>query len=112
MGQEGMKSTRRLANTGFLRDAWRLSWPYWLSDERWSAAGLLGAVVVLNLTGVWINVRLNLWNKDFYDALQEYNWHAFWYQLGIFTLIAVAWIAVAVYQLYLRHILPIRWRRW
>jgi putative ATP-binding cassette transporter len=107
-----MKSKRRLANAGFLRDAWRLAWPYWRSEEKWSAVGLLCAVVALNLTGVWINVRLNLWNKDFYDALQQYDWHEFWSQIGIFTLIAAAWIAVAVYQLYLRQILQIRWRRW
>src|SRR5580700_2130865 len=109
MRQAGMKSTGTQTRTGFLRHAWRLAWPYWRSGERWSAAGLLGSVVVLNLVAVWINVRLNLWNKDFYDALQEYDWHAFWYQLGIFSLIAIAWIAVAVYQLYLRQILQIRW---
>jgi putative ATP-binding cassette transporter len=107
-----MKSESRLTKRGFLREAWKLAWPYWRSDEKWSAAGLLAAVIVLNLVAVWINVRLNLWNKDFYDALQEYDWQAFWHQLGIFTLIAAAWIAVAVYQLYLRQILQIRWRRW
>jgi putative ATP-binding cassette transporter len=107
-----MKSESRLTKTGFLREAWKLAWPYWRSDEKWSATGLLAAVIVLNLVAVWINVRLNLWNKDFYDALQEYDWQAFWHQLGIFTLIAAAWIAVAVYQLYLRQILQIRWRRW
>ena len=59
----------------FPRDAaWNLAWPYWNSDEKWSARGLLAAVVALNLVAVWLNVRLNLWNKDFYDALQEYDW--------------------------------------
>ena len=107
-----MRSRTALGRAGFLRDAWRLAWPYWRSEEKWTALALLVAVVVLNLTSVWINVRLNLWNKDFYDALQEYDWSNFWYQLGIFTLIAAAWIGVAVYQLYLRQILHIRWRRW
>jgi putative ATP-binding cassette transporter len=97
---------------GFLREAWKLAWPYWWSEEKWSAVALLAAVVALNLVAVWINVRLNLWNKDFYDALQEYDWKNFWYQLGLFCFIAAAWIAVAVYQLYLRQILHIRWRRW
>jgi len=96
----------------FLREAWSLAWPYWASEEKWSASGLLAAVVVLNLTAVWLTVRLNLWNKDFYDALQNYDWTAFWHQFGIFGLIAVTWIVVAVYQLYLRQILQIRWRRW
>src|SRR5436309_10973261 len=96
----------------FLREAWSLAWPYWASEEKWSAGGLLAGVVALNLTAVWLTVRLNLWNKDFYNALQEYDWPGFWHQFGIFGLIAVAWIIVAVYQLYLRQLLQIRWRRW
>jgi vitamin B12/bleomycin/antimicrobial peptide transport system ATP-binding/permease protein len=98
--------------TGFLGDAWRLAWPYWNSDEKWQARGLLGAVIALNLVAVWLTVRLNLWNRDFYDALQDYDWPRFWWQLGIFCMIAAAWVSVAVYQFYLQQILHIRWRRW
>ena len=97
---------------GFLRQAWDLAWPYWKSEERWSAIGLLIAVVALNLFSVWLNVRLNRWNNDFYDALQQYKWGEFWYQFGIFCVIAFAMIVDAVYALYLRQILHIRWRRW
>ena len=103
-----MASSKR----GFLREAWSLAWPYWTADEKWVARGLLAAVVALNLTSVWINVRLNLWNRDFYDALQQYDWPRFWWQLGVFCMIATAWVSVAVYQVYLRQILHIRWRRW
>jgi putative ATP-binding cassette transporter len=101
-----------LSKAGFLKAAWSLAWPYWKSDEKWAARGLLAAVVALNLISVWINVRLNLWNRDFYDALQQYDWARFWWQFGVFGMIAAAWITVAVYQLYLRQILHIRWRRW
>ena len=103
-----MASSRR----GFLREAWSLTWPYWTSDEKWAARGLLAAVVALNLISVWINVRLNLWNRDFYNALQQYDWPQFWWQFAVFCMIAAAWITVAVYQLYLQQILHIRWRRW
>ncbi|MBV9824767.1 MAG: ABC transporter ATP-binding protein/permease [Alphaproteobacteria bacterium] len=97
---------------GLVRTAWRLSWPYWRGEERWTARGLLGSVIALNLTSVWLNVRLNAWNNDFYNALQNYDWGGFWRQFAIFGGIAVALIIVAVYQLYLRQILQIRWRRW
>ena len=97
---------------GFLRQAWDLAWPYWKSDERWSAIGLLVSVIALNLFAVWLNVRLNTWNNDFYNALQQYNWIEFWRQFGIFGIIAFALIVDAVYSLYLRQILHIRWRRW
>jgi vitamin B12/bleomycin/antimicrobial peptide transport system ATP-binding/permease protein len=97
---------------GFLREAWRLAWPYWTSDEKWSAGGLLAAVVVLNLVYVWLTVRLNRWNNDFYNALQQYNWPVFWRQFAIFGMIAGAIIVVLVYQSYLQRILHYRWRRW
>jgi vitamin B12/bleomycin/antimicrobial peptide transport system ATP-binding/permease protein len=97
---------------GFLRQAWKLAWPYWKSEEKWSAIGLLVAVVVLNLITVGLNVRFNTWYNDFYDALQQYNWAQFWRQLVIFGIIAFLFIVVAVYSLYLRQILHIRWRRW
>jgi vitamin B12/bleomycin/antimicrobial peptide transport system ATP-binding/permease protein len=97
---------------GFLRQAWDLSWPYWKSEEKWSAIGLLAAVIALNLFSVWLNVRLNRWNNDFYDALQQYKWSEFWYQFAVFGAIAFAMIIDAVYSLYLRQILHIRWRRW
>jgi putative ATP-binding cassette transporter len=101
-----------LAKAGFLRAAWKLAWPYWRSEEKWSALGLLVAVVALNLAAVYLNVRFNLWNRDFYDALQEYDWPRFWWQFAIFCMLATVWVAVGVYQLYLRQILHIRWRRW
>src|SRR5215472_6850218 len=97
---------------GFLRQAWDLAWPYWKSDEKWSAVGLLGGIVALNLFNVWLSVRFNYWNNAFYNALQEYNWREFWRQFGIFGLIAVSSIVVGVYSYYLRGILHIRWRRW
>jgi vitamin B12/bleomycin/antimicrobial peptide transport system ATP-binding/permease protein len=97
---------------GFLRDAWDLTWPYWKSEEKWSAIGLLAAVIALNLFSVWLNVRFNRWNNDFYNALQEYKWDEFWYQFAIFGALAFAFIVDGVYSLYLRQILHIRWRRW
>jgi vitamin B12/bleomycin/antimicrobial peptide transport system ATP-binding/permease protein len=97
---------------GFLRQAWDLAWPYWKSDEKWSAIGLLAAVVALNLVNVWLSVRFNYWNNAFYNALQEYNWREFWWQFAVFGLIAISSIVVGVYSYYLRGVLHIRWRRW
>src|SRR3954470_21419974 len=100
-----------MSKGGFLRAAWKLAWPFWMGEERWSARLLLGAVIALNLSAVWLNVRLNSWNNDFYNALQEYDWPKFWWQFAIFGMIAASLIVVAVYQQYLRQILQIRWRR-
>ena len=80
---------------GFLRQAWELAWPYWRSEEKWSAIGTARAPSSrINLITVWLNVRFNYWNNDFYNALQQYDWHEFWRQFAIFGLIALALIVV------------------
>jgi putative ATP-binding cassette transporter len=96
----------------FLRDFWALARPYWLSEERRSAGLLLAVVVALNLGIVWVNVAINLWQNDFYNALQDRDQDAFMRQLAKFAGLAAAYIVMAVYAIYLRQLLQIRWRRW
>ena len=91
---------------------WRLTIPYFRSEDRLAGRVLLAAVVVLELAGVWILVLVNQWNARFYNALQDRNWDAFIAELGFFCILAAAYIVIAVYQLYLQQWLEIRWRRW
>src|SRR5260221_8612587 len=95
-----------------LREVWRIARPYWFSEERWVARGLLAAILAMNFAQVWINVRLNSWRNDFYNALQNYDEAAFFHQIGLFALPAGAFIALLVYRTYLQQMLQIRWRRW
>jgi putative ATP-binding cassette transporter len=95
-----------------LRDAWSMTHPFWFSEDRWAARGLLFAVIVLNLAIVYINVLLNKWNNTFYDALQDKNYTVFLHQLIRFSWLAGLYIVFAVYQIYLNQMLQIRWRRW
>ncbi len=108
----------------FLRDAWTLARPYWSSEDRWRARGLLAVVVALNLSLVGMTVLLTYWQRAFYNALEAKDWDAFiallftWHTtesegfLPSFTIVAALYILIAVYQLYLRQALQIRWRRW
>jgi len=108
----------------FLHDVWRLSRPYFRSEEKWSAWTLLISIIVLNLSMVAMNVVLNFWNREFYNALQNKNWEAFlqllftWQRTpagnimpGFCEVVAV-YILVYVYATYLNQWLQIRWRRW
>jgi putative ATP-binding cassette transporter len=95
-----------------VRDAWRLAKPYWKSEEKWSARGLLLAVIALNLGNVYVTVRINEWNNAFYNALQKLDGGEFFHQLGIFCILAAFYIVMAVYAFYLSQMLQVRWRRW
>ena len=92
--------------------AWTLTRPYFVSEQRWVACGLLAAVVALNLAFVYLAVLFNQWNQVFYDSLQEKNSAVFWAQLWRFCYLAFAYIVIAVYKFYLTQLLEIRWRAW
>jgi putative ATP-binding cassette transporter len=96
----------------FMGDAWRLSQPYFNSDEKWRARGLLSAIVLLNLGAVGMLVLINDWNRLFYDALQNKDAAVFWEQLTRFTYLAFGFIVIAVYKFYLTQLLELRWRAW
>ena len=95
-----------------LATVWRIAAPYFRSEDKWAGRGLLAAVISIELALVAIDVLLNQWNNRFYNALQEKNWDVFVREIGVFSLLAAFFIALAVYQLYLNQWLQIRWRRW
>ncbi len=109
-----MSDTQRLSitSTGTAGRIWALVKPYWQSEERNTAWGLLLVVIAMNLGLVYLLVLLNKWNNEFYNALQNKDYAQFKTQLVQFVGLAFTYIAVAVYQIYLRQMLQIRWRRW
>ncbi len=95
-----------------LATVWRIAAPYFRSEDKLAGRLLLAAVISIELSLVLINVLLNQWNNRFYNALQEKNWDGFVREIGVFSLLATFYVALAVYQLYLNQWLQIRWRRW
>lgn len=91
---------------------WQLFKGYWQSEDKWKAIGLLTVVIALNFASVWFLVQINTWYNEFYNALQEYQADSFWYLVGKFTGLAFCYIIIAVYAIYLRQLLQIRWRTW
>lgn len=91
---------------------WRLIKPFWVSDQKWKALGLLLSIIALNLGMVYINVRLNDWNRVMYDVLQARDASRFASLLWQFSYLAFIFIAVAIYSVYLTQALQIRWRYW
>lgn len=90
----------------------RLSLPYFKSEDRRAGLMLLGAVIGIELSIVAVNVLINQWNARFFNALQDKNWDQFVRELSIFCVLATIFIVLAVYQLYLNQWLQIRWRTW
>ncbi|MFI8417440.1 ABC transporter ATP-binding protein/permease [Serratia sp. NPDC078593] len=91
---------------------WQLIKPFWVSEEKWRAWTMLIAIIGLSLGLVYISVQINQWNQVFYDALQNKNYPVFKQQLGRFTYLALIFIVLAVYKVYLTQGLQMHWRRW
>jgi vitamin B12/bleomycin/antimicrobial peptide transport system ATP-binding/permease protein len=109
-GPKEDSTTTRLRQ--LLPTAWNMIRPYWSSEDRWAAWGLLTAVIALTLAMVHMSVLLNHWNNAFYTTLQDKNQTAFLQQLIRLSWLLGLGILFSVYQLYLNQMLEIRWRRW
>ena len=107
----------------FLRDAWRLARPYYHSEQKWSAWGLLLVVIALNLLIVGMGVVFSFWNRVMFNTLQTKDWDAFVHLLFLyrrtefgfmpgFCEFAALYVLVGVYRVYLTQWLEIRWRGW
>ncbi|WP_126879341.1 ABC transporter ATP-binding protein/permease [Paraburkholderia kururiensis] len=92
--------------------AWQLIKPYWVSEDRWRARGLLVLVIAMNMTMVAANVWFNSWQRTFFDAIQQYNYPVFIKALLQFTVIALALILLGSYRTYFQQMLEFRWRAW
>ncbi len=96
----------------FFGDWWRLTYPYFRSEERWIALVLLAGAIGLTLASVTVNVAFSEWNRRFYDSLQNKDEAAFWLEMGNFGWIAALAIFFGVARGLVSPYLRLRWRRW
>jgi vitamin B12/bleomycin/antimicrobial peptide transport system ATP-binding/permease protein len=101
---------KKIAST--IATIWRLSVPYFYSEDRWPGRVMLAAVIAMELALVALNVILNIWYNFFYNTLQDHNWNGFVKAIVIFCALTAIFIVVAVYKTYVTQWLQIRWRRW
>ena len=95
-----------------LATVWRIASPYFRSEDKWAARGLLAVVIALELLNVAVDVLVNQWQNRFFNTIQDKDWDRFIWEIGIFCLIVTPAVVLAVYQLYLNQWLQIRWRNW
>jgi vitamin B12/bleomycin/antimicrobial peptide transport system ATP-binding/permease protein len=108
-----MRRNRLVDTRQFVARVLRLALPYFArSDERWRARLLLAVIVALTLGAVFLNVRLNDWNRRFFEMLQNKDTPSFFPLILEFSILAAIYILIAVYRLYLRQMLQMRWRVW
>lgn len=86
---------------------------YWTAPGyRAVAWSLTGGLVLLGVANVGIALWLNIWNRDFFNALDKRDVGELMKLLWVLAAIVVsAGVAVAI-QLHIKRRLQINWRAW
>jgi len=90
-------------------------WPFarFTARERTIAAAMLVFLVLLNQAEVGALLRITFFNRDWFNAIQNRDEPAFWYQLlYVFTPWAFLYVSMTVIEFFTQAMLVIRWRRW
>ena len=86
--------------------------PYWFSEDRWPARGLLLVVVLAHARHGLHQCALQSVEQRLLQRPAGQEPAAFLAQLVRVSWLIAVFILLAVYQLYLNQMLEIRWRRW
>jgi vitamin B12/bleomycin/antimicrobial peptide transport system ATP-binding/permease protein len=90
-------------------------WPFgpFTTLERRLGMAMVVFLVLINQAQVGIIVRLNFFNRDLFNAIQNHDAATFWHQLlFVFTPFAFVYVATTVIEFFTQSMLVIRWRQW
>ena len=85
---------------------------FWTGDQRRVAWLMTGTLIVLIVLQLVASYRINVWNREIFDALEKKDGAAVVYQAWIFIPLAVFSIAVAIMVVWARMRIQRRWRAW
>jgi vitamin B12/bleomycin/antimicrobial peptide transport system ATP-binding/permease protein len=88
---------------------WQSASQFWRQQSAW-AAGLALFLIAVVLLQLLLQVLLNLWNRNFFDALERKDGHALWIQAQLFLPLAAASILLAATSVWGRMTAQRSWR--
>lgn len=102
--------------SGFDRQLWQRFWqiakPYWFSEEKRGARGLLAVLLLLSLAVSGLNVIISYVGRDFMTALSKKDAEQYFRLLFIYGSVFVVGTPVVVFYRYSRELLGLYWRQW
>jgi vitamin B12/bleomycin/antimicrobial peptide transport system ATP-binding/permease protein len=95
-----------------VRAYWRLAGDYWKGPTAFQAWSLTITSLVLVVGNIVVQYGINVWNRSFFNALQQHDETFAYRAILLFFILAFAAALVAVLQLIFRMRLQILWRQW
>src|SRR5271165_2972944 len=91
---------------------WKAASGFWRGRSSWTAWPLTVALILIVLLQLGVQYELNLWNRNFFDALGRRNAHALWYQTALFVPLIAGSVTLAAASVWGRMTAQRRWREY
>jgi putative ATP-binding cassette transporter len=95
-----------------LQRFWKIAKPYWFSEEKRGARGLLALLLLLSLAVNGLNVAISFVSRYFDTALAQKDQPTFWRFLFIYAGVFVVGTPIVVMFRYIQKKLGLYWRDW
>lgn len=95
-----------------VRRFWQSARGYWRAGARGYAWPLTFGLIAVVVCQVFIQYRINVWNRALFDAIEKKNSVEVYHQALLFVPLVFAGIFFAVAIVYGRMTMQRRWRRW
>jgi putative ATP-binding cassette transporter len=89
---------------------WQSAACFWAGRSAWLAWSLTVSLIVIVLLQLWTQYRLNLWNRDFFDALGRRDGAALWSEALLFLPLMASSVALAAISVWGRMTAQRKWR--
>ena len=95
-----------------LRRFWKSAAGYWCGRSGAGARALIGLLAICVVLQLLVQYRLNLWTRDFFNALELRSGQEIRHQAGLLMVLAAASTCLAVLAVWGRMAFQRRWRGW
>jgi vitamin B12/bleomycin/antimicrobial peptide transport system ATP-binding/permease protein len=90
---------------------WLMLRAFWSSKGRNKTLGYVLLIIVVVAITMFGQLRLNAWNRPFYDAIAQKSFEDFLVQLGVFCIIASILLVLNVGQAWLTQAIKLKFRK-
>src|SRR4051794_8856513 len=74
---------------------WRTASGFWRGSTGWGSWTLAAALISIVVLQLFVQYHLNVWNRDFFNALERRDAHALWIQAQMFLPLVTSSVALA-----------------
>ena len=97
---------------GPLRRFWHSAVGFGRGKGSWVPWTLIGLLILCVVAQLLVQYRLNVWNRDFFDALEKRHGAEIRQQTYLLPGLAVCSVSLAAFAVWARMTFQRRWRRW